>query len=341
MARGNKGFADVVTGSSPQGSAMPRIATRPGILAGRENRLSEIARGSAVAKMNELVDPARCRIWPEHNRDYAALNEENCADLISSLKAQGKQEMPAIVRRVTGDPDYDFEVICGARRHWSVSWLRGHNYPEFRFLVEPREMTDEEAFRVSDIENRSRQDLSAYERAMDYLRALDRHYEGKQQAMADRLEVSKGWLSKYLDCARLPREIVDSFGSPHRIAISNSAALTPILRQNQQRAAMIEEAVRIKHEQDERVAKGSEYLPPATVVRRLTNAARTAMRSKSAKSSPRKHEIKRGDGTVLLHGVRGQRGSRIEVTVPSADRFSRDELLTAFGALIDELMGDS
>lgn len=339
MAGGNKGFADVVTGAATPASAMPRLATRPGILANRSNRLSEIAQGSAVAKMHELVDPARCRIWADHNREYAALTEDNCADLISSLKAQGRQEMPAIVRRITGDPDHDFEVICGARRHWSVSWLRANNYPDFRFLVEPREMTDEEAFRVSDLENRSRQDLSAYERAMDYLRALDRHYHGKQQAMADRLQVSKGWLSKYLDCARLPREIIDSFGSPHVISIRNSVEITPLLRLDQQRGAMIEEAVRIRQEQYERAARGEEFLPPASVVRRLASSARNAIRVRSAKSASRKHEIKRADGVVLLQGVRAQRGSRIEVTVPSTGKVSKDELVAAFGALIDEMIG--
>src|SRR3546814_12241893 len=77
-----------------------------------------------------------------------------CADLIESMIAQGRQEMPAIVRRVGNDPDHDFEVISGARRHWSVSWLREHNYPDIRYLVEIRNLTDEQAFRISDLENR-------------------------------------------------------------------------------------------------------------------------------------------------------------------------------------------
>ena len=115
-----------------------------GVLAGRSTRLAELATGALVNRATELVDPARCRMWHGHNRDYAALSEERCRDLIDSLKAQGKQEMPALVRRVRDDPDHDFEVISGARRHWSVSWLRSHNYPEFRFLVEIRELTDEE-----------------------------------------------------------------------------------------------------------------------------------------------------------------------------------------------------
>ena len=63
------------------------------------------------------------------------------------------------------------EVICGARRHWTITWLRANNYPRFRYLIEERELTDEEAFRLADIENRDREDISDYERAVDYVEA--------------------------------------------------------------------------------------------------------------------------------------------------------------------------
>jgi ParB family chromosome partitioning protein len=189
MALGNKGFAGLVTGA---GESVPeaRRPPRTGFLAGRENRLTELSAGGITTRVHEAIDPATCRIWPGHNRDYAALNETACADLIDSLRAQGRQEVPAIVRRVTGDPGIRFEVICGARRHWSVSWLRRNHFPDFKFLVEPRELTDEEAFCLADLENRSRKDLSDYERATDYARAIERYYDGSQQRMAERLQVT-------------------------------------------------------------------------------------------------------------------------------------------------------
>ena len=190
MAQGNKGFASLVTsGGEPVTEA--RRPPKSGFLGARDNRLAELATGGMTTRVHEAVDPAICRIWPGHNRDYSSLNEDVCADLIASLRAQGKQELPAIVRRVSADPLYRFEVICGARRHWCVSWLRNHDYPDFKFVVEPRELTDEEAFRIADLENRSRKDLSDHERAVDYARAIERYYEGNQQRMADRLQVTK------------------------------------------------------------------------------------------------------------------------------------------------------
>jgi hypothetical protein len=43
----------------------------------------------------ELVDPAQCRMWEGHNRDYQALDETARADLIASFKAQWRREVAA------------------------------------------------------------------------------------------------------------------------------------------------------------------------------------------------------------------------------------------------------
>jgi ParB family chromosome partitioning protein len=273
----------------------------------RENRLSELASGKSVTRLQELVDPARCRIWEGHNRDYAALTAENCADLIDSFKAEGRQNFPAIVRRVEGDPHNDYEVICGARRHWTVSWMRAHYEPDFRFLVEPRELTDEEAFRIADLENRSRRDLSDYERACDCARALDRYYSGSQQRMVERLEVSKSWLSRYLELARLPADVVAAFGSPHAIGISHAATLAPLLRADDRMARIIAEAVRLKAQQADHAARDEAAIPPAAVMQRLVVATRESGAPRQ-RSVPKEHVVRSAEGVIVARGQRAARG---------------------------------
>ncbi|MBL7598951.1 ParB/RepB/Spo0J family partition protein, partial [Escherichia coli] len=115
-----------------------------------------------------------------HNRDLDHLSEESCRDLIDSFLAAKRQRIPAIVRRLKDDPDYDYEIIAGVRRWWTVQWLREHHHPEFDYLVTIQTVTDEEAFRVSDVENRSRKDISDWERAKEYARALSEFYENSQ-----------------------------------------------------------------------------------------------------------------------------------------------------------------
>jgi ParB family chromosome partitioning protein len=327
MAQGNKGLADLVASAgSTARQAQPRLPPRTGILGARENRLAELAAGNLVNRVHEFVDPARCRIWEGHNRDYAALTETACADLLESIRAQGRQEVPAIVRRVTGDPAHDYEVICGARRHWSISWLRANSYPEFKFLIEPRELTDEEAFRLADLENRSRKDLSDYERATDYARAIERYYAGSQQKMVERLEVSKSWLSRYLELARLPAEVIACFASPHVIGISHAAQLAPLLHAPVSRDRVLAAA--------ETLRAGAETLPPAAVVRRLADAAK----SRGIKPPKTPTIIRDSDGKILLKAQRAPNGS-LSLTIPPAAARNRAELLKAMADLLDRLNG--
>ena len=322
MSQGNKGFAALVS-KGGEGAPARRLPPKTGVLGSRENRLAELSEGGIATRVHELVDPATCRLWDGHNRDYAALSEEGCADLIASLKAQGRQEVPAIVRRVHGDLEHKFEVICGARRHWSVAWLRKHDFPNFSFLVEPRELTDEEAFRLADLENRSRKDLSDYERAIDYQRAIDRYYDGNQQRMADRLQMTKSWMSRYLELARLPAEVVTCFQSPHVIGISHAARLAPLLGRPGTRGKVLAAAAALVAE----TTSSGLYSPPAKVVALLVGAA-----SEKARAGHReRNAVLRDAGGKILLRVRADGRGDVGFIVPGARLGDAEQLLEAIG----------
>jgi ParB family chromosome partitioning protein len=338
MAQGNKGFGEMLGKTSGAGDASSsRRLPVAGVLASRDNALAALSSGTKVNRVHELVDPARCKIWEGHNRDYAALSDDSCADLIESFRAQGKQEVPAIVRRVKGEADVDFEIICGARRHWSVSWMRAHDYPDFKLLVEIRELTDEEAFRVADIENRHRKDISDYERATDYLRAIERYYDGNQQRMVDRLRVTKSWLSRYLELAKLPTDVLAAFGSPHVIGIRNAAELAPLLKNDKVRDAIIREARLLAGEQANLKAAQSTFLKPALVVRRMV-ASTQAPRKKPATQSA--DEIRASNGIVIVRKER-VRGGGFKLHVLPRTKISKSEYLKALEAIFADLPEDA
>ncbi len=334
MAQGNRGFADLVANAGAAAKPAPRLPPRTGLLDARENRLAEMAAGSAVTRIHELIDPARCRMWGGHNREYAALTAENCADLIESMRAQGKQEVPAIVRRVVGNPQIAFEVVCGARRHWTVSWLRAHDYPDFRFLVEPRELTDEEAFRLADLENRNRRDLSDYERATDYMRAVDRYYAGNQQRMVERLEVTKSWLSRYLELAKLPDELLQAFGTPHAIGISHAAVLAPLLRIPVKRERVLLEAGALAAEQRSLADERGAFVKPAVVVKRLAAAAEAA---RPRRSKPKEHVVRSPEGIVVARGQSAGRGGGLAISIPVPGAHSRRAVLDAVSQILEQI----
>ena len=236
----------------------------------RSTRVAERLSGEVEEKTLRWIDPAQCRMWERHNRVYDLLTEDNCRDLIDGIRSQGRQEFPAVVRR-TGDADTPYEVVCGARRHFAVTWLRANNYPQFKYLVDVRDLTDEEAFRLSDIENRDREDISDYERALDYADAVERYYGGKQGVMAERLEMSPAYLSRFLYLARLPDEIVEAFGSIRDLKEGHARKLKTHLGRIDPRKRVLAEA--------ETIAEEGAGLEPQQVMTRLLSAAKPPNRS--------------------------------------------------------------
>jgi len=347
MSSKNKSFmADLVSVVEPVNEAGNRPSRLGvGVLSGRNNRLAELASGSVVNNPQELVDPDRCRIWERHNRDYAALNETRCSDLIESILAQGKQEVPAIVRRVHNHPDYDYEVICGARRHWCVKWLRANNHPEIRYLVEIRDLTDEQAFRISDLENRAREDLSDIERARDYLQALNLYYNGRQKDMAKRLNQSEAWLSRYLDLARLPGDILTAFADPFELKISHIGALKPLLKEDDCRAVVLSEARRIRQARE----AGDESLPSTVpdIIRAfgvVANKEADARKKTGLVKAPKKSGsdqivLRNGAGVPLLR-IEGKDRKAISLTLFPREGGSKEEAELALRDLLDRYWED-
>lgn len=292
----------------------------------RGNAISDRLSGQNEEKTLHWVDPARCMMWERHNRDYGLLTEENCRDLIEGIRAQGRQEFPAVVRRID-DPDYDYEVICGARRHFAVTWLRANNYPQFKYLVEVRDLSDEEAFRLADVENRDREDISDYERAKDYAEAVELYYGGRQKAMAERLEVTEVWLSRYLDLARLPVEIVDAFPSIRDVRELHARSLKPMLKDPASRAKVLGVASEIADRQAGARAGQGEFLDAAKVVAALKGATAAPR----PKASP-KREF-RGTGGAITHTRVGKK-HRIEFD----ESLDREALFTALASFADRVL---
>jgi len=275
LSEGSDAVPSAVDRATPSasGEATPRAERARGTtLLSRESALARIASGEVRQITQLMLDPARVRVWPGNARSYAHLSEESCRDLIDSLIAEGGQKVPAMVRRIDGDPEHDFEVIAGTRRHWSISWLRTHSYPEIQFIAQVVQLDDEAAFRLADLENRARKDISDLERARNYAAALKAHYGNHLTHMAERLKVSKGWLSKMLKVAALPDRVVSAFASPGDIQLKPAYALARLLDDKAKAPAILKEAKTLAREQSERRESDAPALPAADVLARLAAA---------------------------------------------------------------------
>jgi len=324
MSIGNKGFGSMFTAGLDDEEKLDKATPADGIMASRSQTLARIATGKSVADRTEWVDPAKCRPWRMHNRDLDHLSKETCSDLIDSFLSAKKQRIPAIVRRLKNDPEFDFEIIAGVRRWWTVQWLRDHHHPEFEYLVTIQNVTDEEAFRVSDVENRSRKDISDWERAKEYTTALAEFYDGSQSQMAEHLNLSKSWLSRMLDVARLPEELVAAFSDTHDITVRVARDIKPLTSDAKALDKMRDEAERIRDERTKTAAK----ISGPEVAKRLVKATVAP----AAKGGPEK-EITGRSGKVILRYTKA-RGGGVTIKVPPKADASPSELLNAIEGLL-------
>lgn len=295
----------------------------------RGNALNDLVAGNVEDKALLWIDPAECRMWGHHNRRYDLLAIDNCRDLVEGIKSQGRQEIPAVVRAVKDDTGYKYEVIAGARRHWAISWLREHNYPSFKYLVDVRDLTDEQAFRLSDMENRDREDISDYERALDYKSAIDLYYNGNASDMAARIGYTNANLSYLLKLADLPVEVLSAFSDVTQITINNGRTLAPLLKDTKIKKKVLAKAIEISRVQKERIVAGEKLIPAREVINLLKSVAR----EKGLKGPMKRYTTSAGKTAMDI--VKASK-SEMQLTVYRDEDLTKEQVLEAFNEMLGE-----
>lgn len=238
-----------------------------------DERLTSLSQDVVEVRSPLLIRPGDCTVWDGNPRDQPGLSPESCRSLIDSIAAEGGNRIPVLVRMNSPDADRPYQLLVGSRRRFAIDWLNHNGRPELRLNALVVELSDEEAFRLADIENRERADICELDRARSYQAAVDRFYGGVQSRMAEALSLSNSQLSRLLALAQLPEEVVNAFATRDELRVRYSELLTPLLRRPEERDSMIAEARAIGHEQQARAAKGGHMLAPATVLARLREAA--------------------------------------------------------------------
>lgn len=217
------------------------------------------------------LKPAECSIWSGNARDYARLSEDRLRSLIESIQAENGNRIPVVVRR-TPQGKLPYELVIGTRRHWAISWLNSHHYPDIELVAIIEDLDDEAAFRLADIENREREDISDLERGLNYKAAVDAYYDGLQARLAERVKISKSTLARYIGLTEIPPTVVSAFASPMDLQVRHGDKLLPALRNAALRPKMEEAAKRIAAEQSFRQSGDEEPIGGAEVVARLIKA---------------------------------------------------------------------
>lgn len=211
----------------------------------------------------EQVEPARCVLWQFHERFGEELNGESCKELITSIQRHG-QRHPVLGRRLAGAPGTSIELIYGGRRLFAAAQLG------VKLVVDVQELSDRAGIVEMEIENRLREDVSAYERGMSYRRWLNARLFASQSELAKELGVSEAQISRLLRYADLPAAVVGAFDAVQSIREEWAVALAKVCQDPNRRSAVLRRA--------REVAQFERRCPPQVVFRRLVSGTRLSER---------------------------------------------------------------
>lgn len=301
----------------------------PSFLERRGAAFDELTR--SVKGLTIRLKPSECSIWPGNAREYALLTHERCASLIDSIREEGSNRESVVVRRTRGG-DVPYELIVGTRRHFSVAWLNANNRSEIDLIARIETLDDEAAFRLADLENREREDVTDLERARNYRHAVEAYYGGVRAKMADRLAIPRQNLHNLLQLAELPDEVVAAFSDMADLKVRHGMRLSPLVKDDDYRDSIVAEAIAIASEQASRKDAGQERIDGSKVVERLVAA------SSNPKATPaprQKATFLHPDGKQLGQVIADTRAKGITININPKTPASVDEILEALRPVIE------
>ncbi|WP_298670942.1 ParB/RepB/Spo0J family partition protein [uncultured Sphingomonas sp.] len=232
------------------------IASGAGPEVGSQTDMRAVRDGSGVGQIVR-VDPSICVPCSFNPRAGTAFDVGANHDLVESIRARG-QQVPAIVRRGT-DPNR-LELVAGTRRHGAAMYLRTAD-PTFTLLVEIRDLSDVDAWRVAEVENAARMDLTDLQRARNWASALTTFFDGNQRELARSLGRDASVVSRMLMLANLPPVLLSVMRNPDRANAYFAETMAPALNDPARREIVLATAT-------EFAARGI-ALAPAELARRL------------------------------------------------------------------------
>ncbi|MDM0067052.1 ParB/RepB/Spo0J family partition protein [Variovorax sp. J31P207] len=181
-------------------------------------RLTEFDGAQAMRKLDpKLITASK---WA--NRDASHFQTEAFTRLKEEIASAGGNVQPIKVRAIEGarPGSPQFEVVFGHRRHRACLEL---GIP-VQALIES-DMKDVDLFVEMERENREREDLSAWEQGVMYMRALEQGLFPSAKQLAAAIDRDLGNIGKAMALAKLPSQVVRAFGSPLNLQFRWATAL--------------------------------------------------------------------------------------------------------------------
>lgn len=157
--------------------------------------------------LTKLIDPkliVRSKWANRHDLSFMGPDFEGLKD---DIRSQGGNVQPIKIRHLADDAG-KYELVFGHRRHQACLEL------EIDVLALIEDLDDKTLFIEMDRENRQRKDLRPYEVGAMYAKALDEGLFPSARKLAEEVGMDHSQLSKALNLARLPSDVLKAFESP-------------------------------------------------------------------------------------------------------------------------------
>ena len=154
------------------------------------------------------VEPKKIRNWKFHDRPLNELG--NISSLAKEFLSIG-QQIPCVVREITGHSNFQYELIAGERR-WRAAHKAG---TQLKVLI--RNLSDNEAALVQISENSNRSAISDYAKGLSYSKLIENNILS-QSDLVEKLKISKQQISKYLSFNKIPATIRNALGDMSKIS---------------------------------------------------------------------------------------------------------------------------
>ena len=163
------------------------------------------------AELAKRLDPGKIVASKWANRDPAHFQTEAFARLKSEIASAGGNIQPIKVRALVdgAEEGFSWEIVFGHRRHRACLEL---GLPVLSLVQ--KDMKDVDLFVEMERENREREDLSAWEQGVMYMRALELGLFPSAKQMAIAIDRDMGNISRAMALAKLPNDVIQAFGSP-------------------------------------------------------------------------------------------------------------------------------
>lgn len=165
------------------------------------------------AEVARRLDPLTIAASKWANREEAHFATEAFAKLKEEISAAGGNVQPIKVRPIAGGVATGtkaiYEIVYGHRRHRACLEL---GIPVLALVQQV--MEDVDLFVEMERENRNREDLSAWEQGVMYMRALEQGLFPSAKQLGVAIDRDMSNISRAMALAKLPTEVVRAFGSP-------------------------------------------------------------------------------------------------------------------------------